>query len=393
MNRVFTILIFSWCFVSGNAQTIKELTEKRTQTLEEIQYFDKMLQETASQKSNELNNLKIIGSRISLREQVIDGYSEQMNLVNEKIELNRLAVSMLEYDLEKMKSEYADNIRNAYRVSKQSNELVFLLSAKDFNQGYKRIKYLQQASEYRRIQVNIIEDIRTRIEEFRLTLEDDLRSIVDLKSGEEKQKERLKQEQDKKKKMVTNLSSKEKQLKKELEEKKRAAAKIESEIAKLIEEERKRNAKSAVTPEMKLIGDNFADNKGRLPWPVDKGIVTSRFGPQKHPVLTYVTENNIGIEITSENRTVVRSVFKGEVAQVFAIPGFNWAVIIRHGRYMTVYQNLVNLKIKVGDTVETKQEIGDVFCDTEDGNRSILKFMIFDETEKLDPESWITKRR
>jgi septal ring factor EnvC (AmiA/AmiB activator) len=191
--------------------------------------------------------------------------------------------------------------------------------------------------------------------------------------------------------MVQSLSKKERQLRKELEEKKRVASKIESEIARIIEEEKKKVIKSDKTPEQKLIGESFAENKGRLPWPVEKGIITSQFGIQKHPVLKYVTEDNIGIEITSLGKTSVRSIFKGEVTSVFPIRGANMTVIIRHGKYLSVYQNIIDVKVKKGDKIETKQEIGNVFCETEKGNKAILKFMIFEENEKLDPESWISK--
>jgi murein DD-endopeptidase MepM/ murein hydrolase activator NlpD len=202
----------------------------------------------------------------------------------------------------------------------------------------------------------------------------------------------LQEEQKRKQRIVKSLSSKEKQLQRELDEKKRIARKIESEIANLIEEERVKAKRVELTPEQKLISDDFAGNKGRLPWPVEKGIITSHFGIQNHPVLKYVTEDNIDIEITSYGDTPVRSVFKGEVARVFAIPGANMAVIIRHGRYLTVYQNIVNIKVKTGDKVDTKQEIGKVYNDKDNGNKAILKFMIFDEKVKMDPELWISKK-
>jgi murein hydrolase activator len=223
-------------------------------------------------------------------------------------------------------------------------------------------------------------------------LHNDLFKISELKTKEEQQKSLLQNEQERKQRMVKSLSNKEKQLQKELEDKKRIAKKIENEIARILEEERKKAIRSDNTPEQKLIGDNFAENKGRLPWPVGKGIITSQFGEQKHPVLKYVTENNIGIEITSSGKTPVRTVFKGEVARVFSIQGANLTIIIRHGKYMTVYQNIVDSKVKPGDKVDTKQEIGNVFCETENGDKAILKFMIFDEKEKLDPESWISKK-
>ena len=129
-----------------------------------------------------------------------------------------------------------------------------------------------------------------------------------------------------------------------------------------------------------------------MPWPVEKGIITSQFGLQKHPVLKYVTENNIGIEITSLGKTAVRSIFKGEVTSVLSIKGANMTVIIRHGKFLSVYENIVDLKIKKGDKVETKQQIGNVFYEADNGSKAILKFMIFEEKEKLDPEAWISKK-
>ena len=238
----------------------------------------------------------------------------------------------------------------------------------------------------------MIMELKGQIEVARKKQEEDLNRISDLQRREERQKSLLQEEQNKKQKIVKTLSSKEKMLQKELEDKKRIARKIEGEIARLIEEERTKTRKVELSPELKLISDDFAGNKGRLPWPVEKGIITSHFGVQNHPVLKYVTEDNIDIEITSYGDTPVRTVFKGEVARVFAIPGANMAVIIRHGRYLTVYQNLVNIKVKAGDKVETKQEIGRVYNDRDNGNKAILKFMVFDEKMKMDPELWISKK-
>jgi septal ring factor EnvC (AmiA/AmiB activator) len=194
-----------------------------------------------------------------------------------------------------------------------------------------------------------------------------------------------------KQRMVKSLSNKEKQLRKELEDKKRIAKKIESEIEKLIEEERKKAVKTDITPEQKLIGENFVENKGRLPWPVDKGIITSQFGVHQNAVLKNVTEKNIGIEITSSGKTNVRAVFKGEVASVFLIKGANMTVMIKHGKYYSVYTNVINVKVATGDKVDTKQELGDVYSEPGSGNNCVLKFMIV-ETQFQDPESWIAKK-
>jgi len=390
----YFVLIFSFLWILCNClngQTKAELETKRKATLDEITYVDNMLKSTAKQKEESLNAIKIIGNKLNLRESVIRGMRDEINLMNERIDLNTIAINMMESDLVALKNDYARAVLNSYKSQKENPELVYILSAKDFNQGYKRLKYLQQITKFRRRESETIIELKEQIQSTKNRLQNDLNRISDLKSKEEQQKGLLQSEQSKKQGMVQTLSKKERQLQKELEEKKRIADKIEKEISRIIEEERKKAIKSENTPEQRLIGENFGENKGRLPWPVEKGIVTSQFGVQKHAVLKYVTENNIGIEITSFGKTAVRSIFKGEVTRVFPINGANMTVIIRHGKYLSVYENIVDLKVKPGDKVDTKQEIGNVFCEKENGNKSILKFMIFEEKEKLDPEVWISK--
>jgi murein hydrolase activator len=392
MKYLILTVFLSWIFCNGlQAQTKKELEEKRKATLEEITYVDNMLRSTSKKKEEGITEIKIIGNKLNLRESVIRGMRSEINLLTERIDLNTSAINMMENDLVNLKNDYARAVLNSYKSQKENPELIYILSAKDFNQGYKRLKYLQQVTKFRRRESEIIIELKEQIQSTKDRLQNDLSRISDLKSREEQQKGMLQSEQERKQEMVKSLGRKEKQLQKDLEEKKRIAEKIEKEINRIIEEERKKVIKSENTPEQRLIGDSFAENKGRLPWPVDKGIITSKFGLQKHSVLKYVTENNIGIEITSLGKTSVRSIFKGEVSKVLPVQGANMIVIIRHGKYLTVYQNIVDLKVKVGDKVDTKQEIGTVFCDTENGNKSILKFMIFEEREKLDPEAWISK--
>ncbi|MCX6330688.1 MAG: peptidoglycan DD-metalloendopeptidase family protein, partial [Bacteroidia bacterium] len=207
---------------------------------------------------------------------------------------------------------------------------------------------------------------------------------------EVQQQNLLQGEQTRKQKMIKSLGNKEKQLKKELEEKKKIAQRIEREIAKIIEEERRKNIRNELTPEQKIIGENFSENKGRLPWPVERGTITSHFGVHQHPVLKYVTEKNNGIDITSSGKIRARSIFKGEVTAITAISGANMTVIIRHGKYLSVYNNLVNVSVKKGDKVEIKEEIGEVYSDPKDNYSSTIKFMIF-EQGYLDPEQWIAK--
>jgi septal ring factor EnvC (AmiA/AmiB activator) len=384
------VLVLVTFLTSISAQSKAELEEKRKRNLEEISYVDNLLKSTAREKNESMSAVKIIGKKLTLRESVILSMREEISLVSKRIELNSLALEMMEEDLNSLRKDYSRAVINSYKQKKGNPDLVYILSARDFNQGYKRLKYLQQITKFRRRETEIILELKGQIETSKAKLQADLYRISDLKSKEEQQKLLLQTEQERKKKMVKSLGNKEKQLKKELEEKKRIASKIEAEIARLIEAERRKAIKSESTPEMKLIGDSFAGNKGRLPWPVEKGIISSHFGVQTHPVLKYVTENNIGIEITSSGKSVARSVFQGEVASIIAINGANMTVMIRHGKYLSVYTNLVNVKVKKGDKINTKQELGDVFSDPVANKNCILKFMIFD-TKYLDPELWISK--
>lgn len=391
--RVIASIIIILIFLTGTlrAQTRRDLEEQRKKALEDISYVDGMLKNTEKEKRESLQALRIIGNKVNLRESVITGMNEEIGLLQERIEINQMALEMMESDIEILKKDYAKSVLNSYKSKKVNPDIVYILSANDFNQGYKRLKYLQQITKYRRNESEIIKELKQQIEGTKERLEDDLERISELQKKEIQQKDLLKNEQSRKQRMVKSLSNKEKQLKKDLDEKKRIAKRIEEEIERIIEEERKKAAKSEMTPEERLVGENFIENKGRLPWPVERGIITAHFGVHQHPVLKYVSEENKGIEITSNGNINARSVFKGEVSAISAISGANITVIIRHGNFLTVYSNLVNVRVKRGEKVETKQVIGQVFADPRADNNCILKFMIFEQTKALNPEEWITK--
>lgn len=393
MRYLNFILLLVIVHVSGLwGQSRSELEEMRKKNLQEIEYVDRLLKTTASQKNENLNELRVIGKKLSLRENLIDEYGQEIGLLEYRIGLNALATEMLEQDLNELRNDYANSIVSAYKAAKGTPALAFILSSADFNQGYKRLKYIQRIAKYRRKETETIETLYSQLRETKERLERDRRNVSDLKNKEIRQKQILREEQSSKERLVSNLSRKEKQLKQELEEKRRIARQIEKEIEKLIEAERKKSETVPMSSEMKVIGESFGENRGRIPWPVDKGIITSHFGSHQHPVLKNVIEDNIGIEITSSGPTKAKSVFKGEVGGVFAISGANMAVIIRHGKYLTVYQNLVNVVVKSGDSVSMGQVIGDVYVDNGNGGKAELKFMVYEEKKKLDPELWLTKK-
>jgi murein hydrolase activator len=201
--------------VSG--QSRKELDDQRKKTLEEISYVDNLLKETTKEKSTSLNQLKIIGNKLILRERIISGMREEINLLKERIDLNSIAVNLMEKDLVVMRKDYAKTIINYYKERKSNPELAYILSASDFNQGYKRLKYLQQVTKFRHKEAEIIIEIVEEIEKSKRKLEEDLLNISEIKNKEETQKNMLQQESDKKRNMINSLGNKEKQLKQELQ--------------------------------------------------------------------------------------------------------------------------------------------------------------------------------
>jgi len=392
MGKFISILILFLISFGEQAfpQTKSDLEAQRVKALEEIEYVDNILKSTSKEKEQGLNDLRVLGAKVVARESVISGMNNEIGLLESRIETNTIALEMMEADLISLREDYKKAVLFSYKAVKTNPNIVYILSAKDFNQGYKRIKYLQQISKFRRKEAEIIIDLKSEIEKVRDLLEKDLSEVSVLKANEVRHAQLLRNEQHNQQQLINSLGTKETQLRRELQQKQDLAKRIEKEIEDLIAAENARNKGDALTPEQVLVGDNFLENRGRLPWPVEKGVVTSKFGRHQHPVFKTLIEENIGIEITSNGKTVARSVFKGEVSTITAITGSNMTVIIRHGQYLSVYNNIVNVKVKKGDMVDTKQEIGEVFVDPNNGNTSVLKFMIF-EKEYLDPELWIAK--
>jgi len=393
--KYISVILFLFLLFQGVlfSQSRAELEERKRKTNEDILYVDSLLKATSQERSESMKSLSIISNKLDLREKALSEIKEEISLLNYRIELNTIAVSMMENDLAVLKRDYANAVINSYKTMKGYPTMVYILSAKDFNQGYKRVKYLQQIAQVRRNGAEVIGELKEQIESSKVKLSADLYVISDLRTREESQRVLLAQEQKDKQQIVRTLNNRERQLQQELNDKKKIAQQIDREIQRLIEEERKNAEMLALTPEQRLLGENFLDNRGRLPWPVERGVVTSHFGVRRHPELKNLTEDNIGIEITSSGSIPAKAVFRGEVAKIFSIPGANMTIILRHGQYLSVYANLVNIKVKAGDVVAVGQILGDVYADSGGNAAGVLKFMIFENEKKyLDPEQWLAKR-
>jgi septal ring factor EnvC (AmiA/AmiB activator) len=274
--------------------------------------------------------------------------------------------------------------------------VLFLLSADSFNQAYKRLMYLRQYAEYRKKQAELIQWLRDLVQVKVKNLERQRSEKETLLQSKKREADQLNKEKKQQGQFLTKLQQQQKDFQKKLREQQRIEAQLSREIERIIEEEVKKARKSGkdtyeMTPEQKLVSGQFEQNKRRIPWPVERGVITDRFGVHEHPVLKNIQVRNNGIDISTAQGSAARSVFSGEVSRVFMVSGGNTAVIIRHGIYLTVYSNLVNVQVKSGDKVSVKQTIGTIATDNEDGNKTVLKFQIWKENVKLNPEEWIAR--
>lgn len=287
--------------------------------------------------------------------------------------------------------------------------MLFLLSAESFDQSFRRLRYMQEFTAYRKQQIEKIDKTRQEIAQktAQLTQHQQTQEVVKKQKNAEQQK--LMDDKKKENTAYANLKQKEKNLQADLKKQQQIAndlnRKIEALIAEEVrkaEEQRKKTGTASpdakpgtgvytLTKEEQLISGNFAANAGRLLWPVERGFISGKFGVQPHPTLKYVTTNNKGVYIQTPTKTIARAVFEGVVTQRFSVPGSNNGVIIQHGQYRTVYANLTTIYVRVGEKVSAKQRIGQIYTDTENDNKTELFFQIWKERTILNPESWIAK--
>lgn len=391
-----------------NGQSLDALRKKKQKTNEEIQYTTKLLEEAKKNQTKTLNKYKILNKQIELRTNLITGINSEVGVLADFIDQNAWLVSSLNSDLEQLKNEYAKMIVFAQKNQTNYSKLLFVLSSNSFNQAYKRIMYLRQYTEYRKRQAELIQWIRDLIQVKMTRLQLQRAEKETLLQSKKHEADQLNKEKKQQGQYLTTLQKKQKEFEKKLKEQQKIEAQLSNEIQKIIEEEVRKarerekakekqtgvkssgTAKYEMTPEEKLASGQFEQNKRRLPWPVERGIITDHFGVHEHPVLKNIQVKNNGVDISTAQGVKARAVFAGEVSRVFMVTGGNMAVIIRHGKYLTVYSNLVNVQVKSGDKVSIKQTIGTIGTDGDD-EKTVLKFQIWKENEKMNPEDWIAR--
>ncbi len=395
MRVGFYIILFSFLsIVSLSGQDKADLQRQKQKAFDEIKLARELMERTAERRSTSVQRIRILQRGINSRARLINTLEKEVTLLNTEISEVQHQITKLQAENKKNREEYARLIYYAYRNHTQYEKLMYILAGASISQSYQRYKYLKYISEYRVRKATEIElligelDLKTK--ELNALKEDKLELLED----KEVEQKKLVSERGQRSRMVNNLKREESKLKREIEEKERIARELESRIRAIIEEEARRlnsrNIYAALTPEQELVGNDFRRNKGKLPWPVERGIITTGYGDHEFTGLRGSSVNNNGVDISSAPGIKVRSVFEGEVTKVFAIIGANYTVLIRHGEFLSVYQHLVNVRVKTGDKVLTKEELGEAFTDDEN-NISLMHFEVWQERSILNPEEWLSK--
>ncbi len=399
----FLGLLFLPGTISGQDRKAS-LQQEKIQIESEIAYTNQLLEKTRKNRQNSMEGLTILQQKIRQRERLINNIKAELALTNRDIDITGDSIFSLTNDLKKLKEEYAKMIYYANRHRGSYDRLVFIFSAEDFNQAYRRIKYFQQYSAYRRTQAELITSTQDALSLKELQLEREKAEKQNLLSQEQDEKNQLEFEKGDVDRTIQDLGQKEKQLKADLRAKEKAVAELEKTIADIIAEEirlaeeRARAAAAssttttssgfALTPEEKLLSESFSSNKGKLPWPTERGIISSTYGEHQHPVLKRVKVKNNGIDILTSEGEYARAVFNGEVTRVISVPNFNNVVIVRHGEFLTVYSNLDEVLVSKGQKITTKQRIGRIYTDHSD-NKTELHFEIWQAKELMNPAYWL----
>ncbi len=396
-SRFYTSLILGLLLLVSTglqAQSKKELEAKRHQLKKEIRQINRLLIRTKTKEKSVLAQVTDLDKRLKTREKLIATIRQEIQLLSSDISKNENQIATLEKNLAALKADYAKMIRQAYKTKSKENRLLFLLSAKDFTQAYNRLKYMKQYTAYRQRQGIEIQNETQKLKQLNDTLFYKKQSKDSLLIQTQQEQDSIKDEKQNRKKLIARIKRKERYYAAHIRKKQKQERAINRKIEKLIRDAiAKSNKKGSVfklTAEAKALAADFIANKGKLPWPVSKGLVVLRYGKQPHPVVKTATIQSNGVRIATEKGAYARAVFKGTVLAVQLIPGGQKVVLIQHGNYISVYKNLDTVIVSKGQKVATKQNIGVVHTDSSTG-KTILAFVLFKEVKTVNPAFWLYK--
>ena len=399
--RWFFTLILS-VFLLGYdayAQSRQNLEEQRRKALAEIEETSRFLKEAEQNRERSVDKLNLLDAQIIQFDRLIKSINSEIAYTDRQIGETSAKINQMTNEIEKMKAEYARLVYHTYKNRGQYNKLIYILSASDFNEAYRRMKYFQQYSEFRKKQVA---EINIKQEELRVVkeqLEVQKTEKEQLLAEQRQESRRLEDVKVLQNREVNNLRSQERRIRAQLLAQQQKEKRLQEEIKKLIAAETKKMSTSTanpydkLTPDEIIISNNFRGNKGRLPWPTEKGTITGFFGINSNSLSKYVTLQNNGVNITTVGNADVRVIFDGEVVAVAGIPG-DIFVLVRHGNYITAYSNMIDVKVKIGDKLKIKDTIGKVYTE-KSSKTAVLHFEIWEQTNTMNPvnpELWIVKQ-
>ena len=395
------LLIFTF-FLSAptQAQTSeqKAFEAKRERLQQEIKEINRLLFAEKKEKGDVLDQMEALDKRINVRQELIRVTNQQSNLLNRQINVNIRTISKLRDDLKILKDDYAQLIRKSYQNKTQNNRLMFLLSADNFFQAFKRLQYMEQYAKHRKKQGDAIQEKTDKLAQLNQDLVVQRKAKEQLLAENKKAKAGLFEEIQTQKDLLTSIRQNESRYTAAIAQKQKEARKIDREIERLIKNaiastNRKAGSsgsrsKFVLTPEAKLLASSFSANKGKLIWPVEKGIKSQGYGVYADRFYPGIKHRNNGVTIATDKGSKARAIFEGEVIAIMSVPGGSRGVSIKHGNYISTYYNLTNLYVKKGDKVAAKDVLGDVYTNRFDGSTK-LKFYLYQDTNRLNPEDWI----
>lgn len=380
----FIVLFFGSNVFCQNISDVQKQIEK---TKEQIEYTSQLIEKTSKSKKQTYNKLLLVSKKIRLRETLIKQLESEISTIEDSIITIRKTLRKLKLEEDKLKKEYAKLIYFSYKYSNSFDMLMYVLSAENFNKAYKRLKYLEQHTLYRQSQAKQILAISDSLyklvaifEETKITKEKFLLEKIE-------ENEKLRNELLDKQQIISHLDQQKEKLENELKKQIEQQQKLENEIKKIIKREQELALKKQKLESLKSLSKEFEKNEGKLPWPVDNGVVIRDFGPYKHPVLGR-NLNNDGIDISTNETAYAKCIFDGVVVKVIFIPGSNAAILVRHGEFLSVYTNIIDVAVQSGQKVRTNQKLGKIFFDKEN-NKTIMQLQIWKENEKQNPTRWL----
>ena len=390
LRHILVLMLCSLFLTPAYAESVKELQSKQKKLQQEIEQTNKMLKQTKKDETATLNKLQLIGRNIKNQKKLITTLDSEITALNRQMRSLNKTKDSLQLILNGYKADYARMVRQTHYARIQQSPLLFLLSSDSFQQLARRARYLQEFAHYRQEQVRRITATQAEIDTQNDLLQANKTSKQSVLSTKKKEQANLQRDERKQQNMLNQLKSKEKDLSKQLQQKQKKVAELNKKIDDMVRKEAEKASKTTLTKEQKLLAGGFEANKGRLPWPIEKGMISGHFGKQQHPIYSQVVMDNKGVYLQTTAGSKARAVYKGQVTSCFMIAN-TYAVIVQHGNYRSVYSNLKSLNVKQGDMVETKQAIGTIFTDPEQDQKTELYFQIYKDREILNPELWIAK--